>query len=309
MPASSDIFLFADFRLDRAGGGLYRLDNHGAFAPVMIGSRALDLLAVLIERRGDVVSKDEIMAAVWPRMAVEEGNLFVQISALRAILDKEQSGQSCIQTVIGRGYRFIAPVTRCAGVIESHASPGPHERFPLLPPDGVISSAERRQVTAMVCELLGSATLSSRVDPEVFWRERARKLLREPPVAVCRREGRAAAHIRRVQTRKHGCRARSHRSSLHRGRPRRSRDRMVGQGGRPSTAPLGLPGGDRPSWQGDSDGGQGPGRCADRDGECTAQVTDEPRPSGDVVQGFWLRRDADRVRACARACCEGRRPG
>ena len=166
MPASSDIFLFADFRLDRAGGGLYRLANHGAFAPVMIGSRALDLLAVLIERRGDVVSKDEIMAAVWPRMAVEEGNLFVQISALRAILDKEQSGQSCIQTVIGRGYRFIAPVTRCAGVIESHASPGPHERFPLLPPDGVISSAERRQVTAMVCELLGSATLSSRVDPE-----------------------------------------------------------------------------------------------------------------------------------------------
>ena len=41
------------------------------------------------------------------------------------------------------------------------------------------------------------------------------------------------------------------------------------------------------------------GRCADCDGECTAQVTDEPRPSGDVVQGFWLRRDADRVRACA----------
>ena len=82
----------------------------------MIGSRALDLLAVLIEQRGDVVSKEEIMAAVWPRMAVEEGNLFVQISALRAILDKEQSGQSCIQTVIGRGYRFIAPVTRCAGV-------------------------------------------------------------------------------------------------------------------------------------------------------------------------------------------------
>ena len=121
MPASSDIFLFADFRLDRAGGGLYRLANHGAFAPVMIGSRALDLLAVLIERRGDVVSKDEIMAAVWPRMAVEEGNLFVQISALRAILDKEQSGQSCIQTVIGRGYRFIAPVTRCAGRHRFHA--------------------------------------------------------------------------------------------------------------------------------------------------------------------------------------------
>jgi TolB-like protein/Tfp pilus assembly protein PilF len=114
MTASSEIFVFADFRLDRAGGGLFRRDEHGAFVPVTIGSRALDLLAALIERRGEVVSKEDIMAAVWPKTAVEEGNLFVQIAALRAILDKEQSGQSCIQTVAGRGYRFIAPVTRCA---------------------------------------------------------------------------------------------------------------------------------------------------------------------------------------------------
>jgi TolB-like protein/cytochrome c-type biogenesis protein CcmH/NrfG len=116
MGASSDVFLFADFRFDRAGGGLFRRDDLGAFAPVTIGSRALDLLAVLIDRRGDVVSKDEIMAAVWPKMAVEEGNLFFQISTLRAILDEEQLGQSCIQTVAGRGYRFIAPVMRCAGL-------------------------------------------------------------------------------------------------------------------------------------------------------------------------------------------------
>jgi TolB-like protein len=116
MPASSDIYLFADFRFDRVGGGLFRRDDYGAFAPVTIGSRALDLLTVLIERRGDVVSKEEIVAAVWPKMAVNEGNLFVQISTLRAILDGEQSGQSCIQTVAGRGYRFITPVTRCAGL-------------------------------------------------------------------------------------------------------------------------------------------------------------------------------------------------
>jgi DNA-binding response OmpR family regulator len=99
MPASSDIFLFGQFRLDRAGGGLFRRDDRGAFIPVTIGARALDLLAALIERGGDVVSKEEIMAAAWPKMAVEESNLFVQISALRAILDGEQSGQSCIQTV------------------------------------------------------------------------------------------------------------------------------------------------------------------------------------------------------------------
>ena len=123
-PASSDTYLFADFRLDRAGGGLFRRDHHGAFSPVMIGSRALDLLAALIERRGDVVSKDEIVAAVWPKMAVEKGNLFVQISALRAILDKGQSGKSCIPTVNGRGYRFIGPVMRCAGLRPTPAEIG-----------------------------------------------------------------------------------------------------------------------------------------------------------------------------------------
>src|SRR5215472_681917 len=112
MQASSDSFLFEEFRLDRLGGGLFRRDDHGAFVPVAIGSRALDVLAALIDRRGEIVSKEEIIAAVWPRTVVEENNLFVQISALRRILDREQAGQSCIQTVIGHGYRFIAPVTR-----------------------------------------------------------------------------------------------------------------------------------------------------------------------------------------------------
>jgi len=115
MQASSDSFLFEEFRLDRLGGGLFRRDDHGAFVPVAIGSRALDILAALIDRRGDIVSKEEIIAAVWPKTVVAENNLFVQISALRRVLDSEQSGQSCIQTVIGRGYRFAAPVTRHAG--------------------------------------------------------------------------------------------------------------------------------------------------------------------------------------------------
>ena len=62
-------------------------------------SRALDLLTVLIERRGDVVSKDEIMAAVWPKMAVEEANLFFRSRRFAKFLDEQQSGKSCIQTV------------------------------------------------------------------------------------------------------------------------------------------------------------------------------------------------------------------
>jgi TolB-like protein len=110
--ASGDIFLFEGFRLDRRG--LCRRDERGVFVPVVIGSRALDVLGVLIEGDGDLVSKDEIMAAVWPGTVVEENNLTVQISALRRILDHGLPEGSCIQTVAGRGYRFTVAVTRRA---------------------------------------------------------------------------------------------------------------------------------------------------------------------------------------------------
>jgi len=109
---SVDVLLFEGFRFDRSGGDLFRLDQSGVAAPVPIGSRALRLLSLLVERPGELVSKDAIIDAVWPRMVVEEGNLTVQISALRRILDHDREQGSCIQTVPGRGYRFIAPVTR-----------------------------------------------------------------------------------------------------------------------------------------------------------------------------------------------------
>ena len=84
---SSAVFLFEDFRLDRHGGGLFRRDDDGAFTAVAIGSRGLDILGVLIDRAGEVVSKDEIIAAVWSGTVVEDSNLTVQISALRRALE------------------------------------------------------------------------------------------------------------------------------------------------------------------------------------------------------------------------------
>jgi TolB-like protein/DNA-binding winged helix-turn-helix (wHTH) protein/Tfp pilus assembly protein PilF len=108
--ATGDIFLFEGFRLDRRG--LCRRDERGVFVPVVIGSRALDVLGVLIEGDGGLVSKDEIMAAVWPGTVVEDNNLTVQISAPRRILDPGRAEGSCIQTVAGRGYRLVGSVTR-----------------------------------------------------------------------------------------------------------------------------------------------------------------------------------------------------
>jgi TolB-like protein len=111
MFASSEVFVFEGFRLDRRGGGLFRRDDSGVFVPVALGSRGLDILGVLIARAGEVVSKDEIIAAVWPGTVVEDSNLTVQISALRRVLDQGRFGGSDIQTIPGRGYRFVAPVT------------------------------------------------------------------------------------------------------------------------------------------------------------------------------------------------------
>ena len=110
MLASADILLFEGFRLDRSG--LFRLDGAGVATPVALGSRALALLGLLAGRGGELISKDEIMQAVWPHTIVEENNLTVQISALRRLLDPGRAQGSCIQNVPGRGYRFVAPVTR-----------------------------------------------------------------------------------------------------------------------------------------------------------------------------------------------------
>ena len=108
--APSEIFVFEEFRLDRRGG-LFRCNGAGKNEPVAIGSRALDILGVLVERAGEVVSKEEIVGAVWPATVVEDSNLTVQISALRRVLDRGQPNGSCIQTVPGRGYRFVASVS------------------------------------------------------------------------------------------------------------------------------------------------------------------------------------------------------
>jgi adenylate cyclase len=116
--AQHEIFLFDGFHLDRRG--LFRRDERDVLTPVAIGGRALDLLRALVERQGEVLSKNEIMTAVWPQTVVEESNLAFQMAALRRVLDPGRTKGSCIQTVARRGYRFAAAVTR----VEAEASQG-----------------------------------------------------------------------------------------------------------------------------------------------------------------------------------------
>ena len=116
------IYLLGPFRLDADAAILFR----GA-EPLALGRRAVALLNVLVQRPGVPVSKDALIEAAWPGLTVEESNLTVQISALRRVFDQARAKGSCIQTVVGRGYRFVAPVTRVAAAAHSR-TPSPHRR-------------------------------------------------------------------------------------------------------------------------------------------------------------------------------------
>ncbi len=78
--------------------------------PVPLGSRAHHILVVLLERPGELVTKQELMARVWPNLFVEPANLTVHISALRRALRDGRDGNRFIINVPGRGYCFVAPI-------------------------------------------------------------------------------------------------------------------------------------------------------------------------------------------------------
>jgi DNA-binding winged helix-turn-helix (wHTH) protein len=80
--------------------------------PVPLGSRALAILNVLLERPSELVSKQELMARVWPNTFVEPENVKAHISALRRALRDGRDGNRFIINISGRGYCFVAPVSR-----------------------------------------------------------------------------------------------------------------------------------------------------------------------------------------------------
>ena len=99
------LYEFKGFRLD---GVQRRLLHHGR--PVQLKPKIFDLLLYLVERQGQLVAKDELMREVWPNTIVEENNITVSMSILRKILGEDRGGRKFVETVSGRGYRFVAEV-------------------------------------------------------------------------------------------------------------------------------------------------------------------------------------------------------
>jgi len=108
-PPANDVISFGPFRLFMAERLLKKADE-----PIQLGRRALDILVTLVEQAGEVVTRKELISRVWPDVTVEEANLRVHIAGLRKALEDGRDGVRYVVNVPGRGYCFVAQVTRSA---------------------------------------------------------------------------------------------------------------------------------------------------------------------------------------------------
>jgi len=118
------IYEFGDFRIDVDHRMLY---HQGSEIPVV--PKVVETLLALIERRGKIVSKDELLEAVWPDSVVEESNLFVYLSVLRKTLGPLQDGRPYVETLRRRGYRFNGEVHLVEEAVEDKNYELPVDEF------------------------------------------------------------------------------------------------------------------------------------------------------------------------------------
>src|SRR5262245_2016128 len=108
----ANVYAFDRFRLDAAHLMLYENER-----PVALAPKVVETLVALIERRGEVVGKNELMSRLWGDAFVEESNLTQNIYRLRKVLGKGEDGQYLVESFKRRGYRFTGKI-REAGEVE-----------------------------------------------------------------------------------------------------------------------------------------------------------------------------------------------
>jgi DNA-binding winged helix-turn-helix (wHTH) protein len=139
---SQDVLCFGPFRLAASE----RILEKGGVL-VRLGSRALDILIALVERPTEVVTKKELFARVWPDLLVDEGNLRYHVSALRKALGEGRSGGRYVTNVSGRGYCFVAPISRAASPPVLLSNSLAHSPVGLSPsPTGIVGRDETVQL-------------------------------------------------------------------------------------------------------------------------------------------------------------------
>ena len=160
---TSPQWCFDCFRLDPDNACLW----HGAQA-IALSPKVFAVLSYLVTHADRLVTKDELLDAVWPETAVTDAVLRVTIGALRKVLDDTARASRFIATVPRWGYRFLVPVEEYSGVMSGATGPVPSRphRAPL--PDALPSQVERRYLTVLSCGLVDSTTLAGHLDPAVF---------------------------------------------------------------------------------------------------------------------------------------------
>ncbi len=146
-------YKFGDYEFNPASGLLMRKGSR-----VRLGSRALAILTILLERAGEVVSANELIDRVWPGIFVEESNLRVQIATLRRSIGDVRPDAPMIINEAGRGYRFSAELVSRSqfGSARATADGAP---TPLQPPLPINDLIGREEVTESVVGLLASHRL------------------------------------------------------------------------------------------------------------------------------------------------------
>src|SRR5215472_7442593 len=114
-----EAFVFGSFRLVPSQRTLLEDGK-----PLRLGSRALDILTTLVERAGETIPKEQLIARAWPDTTVDESGLRVHVAALRKALGDGRAGRRYVANNPGRGYAFVTPVTR------------EHARPTAVPPNG-----------------------------------------------------------------------------------------------------------------------------------------------------------------------------
>ena len=168
MPSlTSNLYQFGEFSLDPQSRVLRR---SGAAVPLT--PKAFDVLLLLIQNAGRIVTKDELMKAVWPDSYVEESNLTQTIFMVRKALD--ETGRSALHpTVQGQGYRFLAPVSEAADSRREVETPVPRPKFEKRSRNSIALAPAASRELKMAIITSGAVALALIVASAIWiWRSR-----------------------------------------------------------------------------------------------------------------------------------------
>ncbi len=168
------LYHFYHYTLDEARRELRRTGQLVAVEP-----KVFQVLLYLLQHRDRVVSKEELLEQCWSETFVSEAALTRCLTKLRKVVQADRTAPPVIKTLHGQGYRFVADVTLLspASSLEAVASSEvrdtpasePQARLePLAPIREALPAAERRQLTVLFCDLVGSTALADQLDPEDF---------------------------------------------------------------------------------------------------------------------------------------------